>query len=86
MHRKYGIGRIKQELMRRGIDRTLAEEAAERLDKDDLNRIILLLQTKYRGNLGDEKGILRTKNALLRLGYSYSDIRAAFESVENESE
>ena len=77
--------RVKQELLRRGIDRALAEEAAERLDKDDLNRIILLLQTKYRNNLGDEKGIIRTKNSLLRLGYSYSDIRAAFESIENES-
>ena len=76
---------LAQELLRRGIDRALAEEAAERLDKDDLNRIILLLQTKYRNNLGDEKGIIRTKNSLLRLGYSYSDIRAAFESIENES-
>ena len=84
-HRKYGVSRVKQELLRRGIDRALAEEAAERLDKDDLNRIILLLQTKYRNNLGDEKGIIRTKNSLLRLGYSYSDIRAAFESIENES-
>ena len=84
-HRKYGVSRVKQELMRRGNDRALAEEAAERLDKDDLNRIILLLQTKYRNNLGDEKGIIRTKNSLLRLGYSYSDIRAAFESIENES-
>ncbi|EKC48890.1 regulatory protein RecX, partial [human gut metagenome] len=45
-HRKYGVSRVKQELLRRGIDRALAEEAAERLDKDDLNRIILLLQTK----------------------------------------
>lgn len=60
-HRKYGVSRVKQELSRRGIDRALAEEAAERLDKDDLNRIILLLQTKYRNNLGDEKGIIRTK-------------------------
>lgn len=85
MHRKYGVSRVKQELLRRGIDRALAEEAAERLDKDDLNRIILLLQTKYRSNLGDEKGVIRTKNSLLRLGYSYSDIRAAFESIENES-
>ena len=84
-HRKYGGSRVKQELLRRGIDRALAEEAAERLDKDELNRIILLLQTKYRNNLGDEKGIIRTKNSLLRLGYSYSDIRAAFESIENES-
>lgn len=36
-HRKYGVSRVKQELLRRGIDRALAEEAAERLDKDDLN-------------------------------------------------
>lgn len=86
MYKKYGVQRVKQELISRGIDRELAAAAAERLDKDDFNRIILLLQTKYKSNLCDEKGIIRTKNALLRLGYSYSDIRSAFAQINQDTE
>lgn len=85
-YKKYGAARIKQELMHRGIDRQIAEDAVEKLDKDDLIRIIVLLQTKYANYLQDEKGIRRTRNALARLGYSYTDIRAAFEQIGKEAE
>ena len=55
------------------------------LDKEEYNRIILLLNTKYKSKLSDEKNINRTINALLRMGYSYSDIRKALGQVQCES-
>lgn len=85
-YKKYGLIRVEQELLRRGIDRETAKDAVEKLDKNDINRIILLLQTKYQSKLCDRKGINSAKNSLLRLGYSYSDIRAALSEINTDAE
>lgn len=85
-HKHFGVRRIVQELLRKGISREIAENAVENLDKDDENRIILLLRGKYRTALCDEKGRRRAINGLLRMGYSYSEIRAAITQVDIETE
>lgn len=85
-HKHFGTRRIVQELLRKGIPREFAENAVENLDKDDENRIILLLRGKYRNALFDEKGKRRAVNGLLRMGYSYSEIRDAFSQIEIETE
>lgn len=70
--------RIKQELIRKGVDRTLADYATEELDMDNKQCIINLLNTKFAyRNLSEQKEQKRTINALLRLGYSFGDIRSA---------
>lgn len=73
----YGIKRVYQELVFRGIDREIAQNAVDSLDNDTQNRIIILVKKKYMNKLGDEKGKKRTIDALLRLGYSYADIKSA---------
>lgn len=78
--------RILSELLRRGVNREIAQNAVESLDKDDKNRIIVLLQGKYSACLQDEKGKRRAVNALLRMGYSYGDIKAALAEVNSETE
>ena len=78
--------RILSELLRRGANREIAQNAVESLDKDDKNRIIVLLQGKYSASLQDEKGKRRAVNALLRMGYSYGDIKAALAEVNSETE
>lgn len=78
--------RILSELLRRGVNREIAQNAVESLDKDDKNRIIVLLQGKYSACLQDEKGKRRAVNALLRMGYSYGDIKAALDEVNSETE
>ena len=78
--------RIFSELLRRGVNREIAQNAVESLDKDDKNRIIVLLQGKYSASLQDEKGKRRAVNALLRMGYSYGDIKAALAEVNSETE
>ena len=77
----YGIKRIKQELVFRGIDREIAENAIETLDIDTQTRIILVIKKKYLNKIYDEKGRKRAIDGLMRLGYSYSDIKSALNSI-----
>lgn len=77
----YSKKRVIQELTFRGIDREIAQNTAEALDNDAVNRIILIVQKKYLNKLDDEKGRRRTIDALLRLGYPYSDIRSALNII-----
>ena len=77
----YGTKRIKQELVFRGIEREIAENAIESLDIDTQTRIILVIKKKYLNKLNDEKGIKRAVDGLIRLGYSYSDIKTALNSI-----
>lgn len=85
-NKHYGEKRIMQELSFRGVDRETARNAVLALDKDEVNSIVLLLENKFKGKTADEKGKQRTVAALLRYGYSYSDIKAAFKSAEENLE
>lgn len=79
--KSYSIKRIKQELNFRGIDREIIENTVESLDNDPQKSIIMLVKKKYINKLNDEKGKKRTVDALLRLGYSYSDIKSALNTI-----
>lgn len=76
------------ELIHRGIDRNTAENAISSLTLDECDKINILLNGKYRRKLETEKGRQQVFNALLRLGYGYSEIRSAMrdydESIEEE--
>ncbi len=85
-NKHYGEKRIMQELIFRGVDRETAQNAILALDKDSVNSIVLLLEHKFKGKFNDEKGKQRTVAALLRYGYSYSDIKTAFQSVSQTFE
>ena len=82
----YGVKRIRQELLFRGIDREICENAIESIDIDTQSRIILVIKKKYINKLDDEKGRKRAVDGLMRLGYSYSDIRNALETVSESGE
>ncbi len=73
----YGVKRVKQELSFRGIDREIIENTVDLLDNDSQKSIILVIEKKYKSKLNDEKGRKRAIDGLLRLGYSYSDIKTA---------
>ncbi|MBR2454734.1 MAG: RecX family transcriptional regulator [Clostridia bacterium] len=79
--KSYSIKRIKQELAFRGIDREIVENTVDSLDNDPQKSIIILVKKKYINKLSDEKGKKRTVDALLRLGYSYSDIKSALNTI-----
>ena len=84
--KNYSIKRIKQELAFRGIDRDIIENTVDLLDNDPVPRIIILVKKKYINKINDDKGKKRTVDALMRLGYSYSDIKTALNSITDFDE
>ena len=81
--KNYSIKRIKQELIFRGISRDITENTILLLDNDPVSRIIILIKKKYINKINDEKGRKRTVDARMRLGYSYSDIKSALNSISD---
>ena len=81
--RRMSPRRIEQELIAIGVDRDTASLCAQELEGDEKKIIIELLQTKFKGKFSDEKSKRRTYNALLRLGYSSSDIFGAMREVDD---
>ena len=79
--KNYGIKRIKQELLFRGIDREIVEKTIEALDNNPEKSIILVVRKKYLNKLNDEKGRKKAVDGLMRLGYSYSDIKNALNTI-----
>ena len=69
----------KFEMMKKGIDRELAEEILMERDDDPRESVKMLIEEKYKKYLVDEKGTRKVINALLRKGFSYGDIRTALE-------
>jgi regulatory protein len=83
--KKYGKRRIEQELFRKGIDREIIREVLEETDFDE-SELVSLIERKYGIYLGDEKGIAKTINGLLRMGYSYGEIRDALKTINENIE
>lgn len=66
---------LKEALRQKGVSREIAENVVEDLEPNAEESIRELLQTKYRTrDLNDERDRRRTIQALLRLGYTYSEI------------
>ena len=63
-------------------DRLLRQD--EDISATDLSRAVELLKGKYINKIGDEEGRKKTFAALMRRGFSYSDIKKAFELVCSE--
>lgn len=84
--KKFAPKRIEMELKAKGVDSETAKKAVNSLDKDNYNRIILLLNSKYANKLSDEKSLNRTVNALIRMGYDYGDIKKALSCVKNDTD
>lgn len=74
--RGYGVARIREELYRRGVPRELWDEALEQLP-DSSETLDTLIQKKKRGDLTDPKEQKRICDALLRRGFSWSEVRTA---------
>lgn len=74
-------------LRQKGVSRELSDLIVEELEPDPEESIRALLQTKFRTrNLEEERDRRRTVNALLRLGYSYSDINQVIQETRSSNE
>ena len=74
--RGYGRARIREELHRRGVPREHWESALSSLP-DSSETLDALIQKKCKGDLADPKERKRVCDALLRRGFSWSEVRAA---------
>ncbi len=84
--KNYSIKRIGQELSFRGINREIVQNTVDLLDNDPQSSIIIIVKKKYMNKINDEKGRRRTVDALIRLGYSYSDIKNALNTITEFNE
>lgn len=79
----YGAGRVRQELQRRGIPRELWDDALLQMP-DSAEAIDRFLQTKLQGKTPDLAALKRLSDALLRRGFSWSEIRPALNRLGGE--
>lgn len=83
--KQYGMGRVRQELKLKGIDRELIEEIlAEYADRDCTDAIRAFLEKKYPGYDEDEAVKRRAIAALQRRGYSYEDIKRSIRGMRED--
>lgn len=75
---------IKQEMYKRGISPDIISNVLEDTQIDNVQSVKDLILTKYRNKFNAEDGIKKVTASLMRKGFSYYDIRKAFENIENE--
>ena len=79
----YGPARVREKLREKGVPRELWDDALDQLP-DPAEQIDRFLQSKLRGGLPDEKEKKRLTDALLRRGYSWGDVKAAWNRLGSE--
>ena len=80
----YGMGRIRTELIRRGISRELWDEALSEMPEQD-DTLDRLLRQRLRGSF-DRADVKKASDALVRKGYGYDEISAALRRLRVEAE
>lgn len=79
----YGPGRVRQELQKRGVPRELWDDALAQLP-DSADAIDGFLKKKLGGRTPDRAALKKLSDALLRRGFSWSDIRPALNRLGEE--
>ena len=73
---------IRLELLKRGVNRDIADEICEELPDDEIPAIIEQIELRYRDCFDDDKGRRRMFNGLARKGYNFSDIKKAISEYD----
>lgn len=81
----YGPARVREKLYEKGVPRELWEEALEELPEDG-GQVDAFLRSKLRGRAPDEKEKRRLTNALLRRGFPWGEVKAAWGRLGNAIE
>ena len=80
----YGPARTREKLYEKGVPRELWDDALDQLP-DNGEQIDRFLQSKLRGRTPDEREKKRLTDALLRRGYSWGDVKAAWNRLGSET-
>ena len=81
----FGRRRAFQEMRLKGLTKEVIDIALAQYEDGADERIIVLIKKKFMRYLGDEKGVTRVKNSLIRYGYDYSEINRALRKIESKS-
>ena len=79
----YGPARVREKLYEKGVPRELWEDALEELPADG-GQVDAFLRSKLRGRTPDEKEKRRLTNALLRKGFPWGEVKAAWRRLGEE--
>lgn len=83
-NKNYSDNHVRQELYKKGISREIVAEIMDGSENDSVENIITIINKKYYSKLNAENGREKVIAALMRKGFSYSDIKSAFYRMENE--
>lgn len=79
----YGPARVREKLYEKGVPRELWEDALGELPEDG-GQVDAFLRNKLRGRTPDEKEKRRLTNALLRRGFPWGEVKAAWRRLGEE--
>lgn len=82
--KKYSKAHVKQECFKRGISSSIINEILSEYEIDSVDTVLELIKTKYSAKLLQDNGKDKVIQALMRKGFSYSDISNAFYRLEDE--
>lgn len=80
--KKVSVKMAKQLLKLEGIDADLIDDAAECTEYDPIESIVGLINKKYKHKLNDKANTDKVIAALMRKGYTFSEIKEAFERID----
>ena len=81
----YGPQRVREKLREKGVPRELWDDALDQLPEAD-GQIDRFLESKLRGRMPDPKEKKRITDALLRRGFSWGDVKSAWNRWGSEVE
>lgn len=79
----YGQGKIKNELYRRGVSKTLWDEALEEMPESG-DKVLELLMKRLKSPDPDRAEMKKATDALFRRGFSWDEIKAAVSKFDDE--
>lgn len=82
--KNYSERNVRSELYKRGIDKEIINRVLSHNETDPLDSIIYIVYKRYFKKLSDDGGREKVIAALMRKGFSYSDIKTALNRIENE--
>lgn len=77
---------VKQKLMQKGIDRATVDTVLENTAYNGASSARALIQKKYSAKIGTKEDVRRTYQALLRRGFSHTDIQLALKQIKEDLE
>ena len=83
-NKNYSPNNVKNELYKRGIQKDIINKILDETENAPVDSVIQIILKKCRVKLNEENGRQKTVAALMRKGFSYSDIKNALYRIENE--